>query len=124
MITMCCPLACALWIPCLGYPQVHLDEITVIVGALGSITLTLILPPLLHNAVRKPGRLRRVGHWAMSAVWTVILVSGRAAALIADKHDRGFRGNDSYRPAGIWNSGSLGSGLTKRVGERLLHMLC
>jgi hypothetical protein len=60
---------------CTCLRQVHLDEITVIVGALGSITLTLILPPLLHNTVRKPGRLRRVGHWAMSAFWTVILVS-------------------------------------------------
>lgn len=60
----------------------HLDEITVVVGALGSITLTLILPPLLHNTVRKPGRLRRVGHWAMSAFWTVILVSHQLSSFV------------------------------------------
>jgi hypothetical protein len=61
---------------------VHLDEITVIVGALGSITLTLILPPLLHNTVRMPGRLRRAGHWAMSTFWTVILVSHEHSSFI------------------------------------------
>jgi hypothetical protein len=55
--------------------KVHLDEITVVVGSLGSITLTLILPPLLYNTVRKPGRPQRYGHWVMSAFWAVILVS-------------------------------------------------
>ena len=58
--------------------QVHLDEITVVVGALGSITLT----PLLHNTVRKPGNLRRLGHWAMSAFWTVILVSHQLSSSV------------------------------------------
>jgi hypothetical protein len=88
--------------------QVHLDEITVVVGSLGSITLTLILPPLLYNAVRKPKLLRRTGHWIMSSFWTIILVSGNFWTLINWFHPlvqslfiSGRWHSDCLEPAGL-----------------------